>query len=246
MVDESEQPQQGVKRPLPPEGESLFAHTQSEWKYIRDWWLKGYSAESRPVALEGWIEQRRQEIFQGGLVDGRFDWSSDWLNAKSFHDYQIDQVNHLRTHLAGVKEHWSKWSESSTQHFSSVSLEALRSVLLLNGAAIIADLAVLTGQIDDPRSGAVFAAKITTLTSVVSMIMMATGHALLWDRMSYVLGRVRSAIIGTPRHRRVYAVGRYLGRHLDPVTRVANALIYGSIIVFAGSALVCALILAFS
>lgn len=245
MSEEATAPGRTPAIPLPPESESLFFHVQSEWKYIRHWWHRGYSAESKLVALESLIERRRQMIFHENDVDQNFDWRADWFNAHSFHDYQTDQVKHLRTHLEGVKSLWAKWSENSTLHFSSISLEALRSVLLINGAAIIAALAVLTGQIDAPRVSAITSAKITTVTSVVSMVLMATGHAILWDRMSSMAGRVRSAIIGTPRHRRVYAVSRYLRRHLDPVTKIANGLIYCSIIVFAASALVCSLILAF-
>lgn len=242
---EAAKPPRMASPPVPPDTDSLFAHTQSEWQFIRHWWQRGYAAESRLVALENWIEHRRVDIFVDFSVTSDFDWKTDWVNAKTFHDYQRDQVQHVRTHLDGVKQLWAQWSENTTTHFSNISLEALRSILLINGAAIIAALAVLTGQIDMPRSSAIISAKITTITSVISMIMVSTGHAILWDRISYMLGKVRNAVIGTPRHRRVYSVSRYLRRHLDPVTRISNALIYGSIVVFAASALLCAFILAF-
>lgn len=236
----------GTSIPAPPDAESLFVHTKAEWDYIRYWWKRGYAADSKLEALEALMEHRRRLIFVEQLVDGAFDWRTDWSRAKSWHDYQLDQVKHLRSHLEGVKQIWAAWTENSTTHFSNISLEALRSILLLNGAAIIAALAVLTGQISTPRASAILTAKITTITSVVSMIMMATGHAILWDRMSNMVGQVRNSIVGSPRHRRVYSVSRYLRRHLDPVSKWANGLIYGSIVVFAASAFVCALILAFT
>ena len=235
----------GASVPPPPDTDSLFVYTQAEWEYIRHWWKRGYAADSKLESLENLIEHRRRVIFVEKLVDKAFDWRTDWSRAKSWHDYQMDQVKHLRTHLEGVKQIWATWTENSTTHFSNISLEALRSIILLNGAAIIAALAVLTGQITTPRVSAILTAKITTVTSVVSMVMMATGHAILWDRMSNVVGQVRNSIVGSPRHRRVYSVGRYLRRHLNPITNWANGLIYGSIVVFAASALVCALILAF-
>ncbi|WP_127143247.1 hypothetical protein [Pelagibacterium montanilacus] len=231
--------------PLPPENESLFKHTQKEWDFILSWWKRGYAADSKLESLEALIDHRRRVIFVERNIDAKFDWHSDWINAKNLHDYHIDGIRNNGHHLAGVKNFWEKWTDTTTSHFSNISLEALRSTLLLNGAAIIASLSVLTGQIDTPRDSAILTAKITTITSVVSMIMMASGHAILWDRISKTIGQVRSSILGSPRHRRVYSVSRYLRRHLDPVTNWANALIYGSIVVFAGSAFACSIILAF-
>ncbi|MNV61458.1 hypothetical protein D3C71_1539670 [compost metagenome] len=140
---------------------------------------------------------------------------------------------------------WKEWHDQSAASLVQLSLEALRSMILVNGAAILACLTLLSGQIEKPNPSAILAAKIMLLCAILSMVMMAGGHFVSSARMLELTSRVRSALIGHIRHRKLYAIGRYTRRYLNPVVDRANALIYGSIVVFAFSAFVCTFILIF-
>ncbi|TPN54292.1 hypothetical protein FJ976_08740 [Mesorhizobium sp. B1-1-9] len=168
------------------------------------------------------------------------------MAAHNLHLWNLDLVRNHKQHVDDLKKMWFEWADRGYKYFGDLSLEALRSMVLINGAAIIAALAVLSGQISQPWHAAVLVAKITVFTSVVSLLMMGAGHSLLSLRMGDLLGTVRGILVGNAKHPKLYAVSRYLRRFMDPYIRLANALIYGSIVVFSLSALISACILMFS
>ncbi|ANN58682.1 hypothetical protein A9174_19320 [Mesorhizobium loti NZP2037] len=233
--------------PLPPEDISFRSYVDQEWKKIIRYWKKGWAADSTLSVLENFIEFNRVEIFEKKRIDPRpFDWERDWLLAHDIHAYNIDVVKNQRQHIDDLKKMWFEWSERSYSYFSDLSLEALRSMVLVNGAAVIAALAVLSGQIAQPWHAAVLVAKLTVFTSIVSLLMMAAGHALLFLRMNELVSRIRGVLVGNAKHHKLYAIGRYLRKFATPTAHLANVLIFGSIIVFGISAFFSALILLFS
>ncbi|MER9950318.1 hypothetical protein [Mesorhizobium sp. M0047] len=230
---------------LPPDEISFRKHVEDQWKGILSSWKRGWAADTTLDALENTIEFNRVKIFEEKQpLDPRlFDWELDWLQAKNVHSYNVDLVRNHKKHIDDLKVLWLEWSNRNYDYIREISIEALRSMVLVNGAAIIAALTVLSGQIDHPWSAAVLVAKLTVFTSVVSLLMIAAGHALLFQRVGDVTGRVRGVLIGNTKHHKLYAVGRYLRRYVDPQIGMANILIYGSIIVFGMSALICSFIL---
>lgn len=235
------------QRPLPPEDISFRGYVEKEWAKIIRFWKNGWADESRLSALEELIEIKRVEIFVAKETDARpFDWETDWLEANSIHDFNVDVVKNRKQHVDDLKKMWFEWTERSYTYFSDLSLEALRSMVLIDGAAIIAALAVLSGQITKPWYAAVLVAKLTIFTSVTSLLMMGVGHSMLFLRMNDVVGRVRGVLVGNTKHNKLYAIPRYIKRHGEPTMQLANLLIFGSIAVFGMSGFLSALILLFS
>ncbi|UCI32534.1 hypothetical protein [Mesorhizobium sp. B4-1-4] len=230
--------------PLPPSEISFRNHVEQEWERIIRFWKNGWADESRLSNLESLIEFERVKIFDNKMPDSRpFDWGTDWIQAKHVHDFNVDVVKNRKQHVDDVKKMWFEWTERSYTYFSDVSLEALKSMVLIDGAAIIAALTVLSGQIAQPWHAAVLVAKLTVFTSVVSLLMMGIGHSVLFLRMDELVSRVRSVLIGHTKHNKLYAIPRYLKRYGHPATQLANLLIFGSIAVFGISAFFSALIL---
>lgn len=229
--------------PLPPDEISIEAHVKREWDNVLRSWKSGWAPESNLTALESYIEFHRVRLFVEGWADGVYDWQHDWALAKYAHDINTDFVKNRRALNDDLKKMWFEWSERQYTFYGNVSLEALRSMVLINGAAILASLAVLSGQIVSPSHAAVIVSKATVFTSVISLLLMATGHSILFARVSDANSRIRGVLNGNPRHRRLYAISRYLRRYVDPVLEIANYCIYGSIGIFGLSALICSIIL---
>lgn len=237
---------QAIDLPLPPRERSIEGHVQQEWGRILASWRKGWAAESNLADLEHFIEFEQARIFERGEFTADFNWQLDWLRAKAVHDSNVDFVRNRRAHADDVKKMWIEWCDTNTKSMSELSLEALKSMVILDGAAILAALAVLSGQISTPTHAAQIASKCTILFSVVSLIMMAAGHSILFLRIGDLLVRVRSTLLGNANHAKLYAIGRYLQRHLNPLIDVANGLIFGSIIVFAMGSFIAAMVLVFA
>lgn len=210
-----------------------------------NFWRQGYHAETSIARLEAFLEHHRIEIFEKGADSDLYDWKADWIAASSYHDSQTDFVRNRRAFNDGLLVMWKEWHDQGSSSLVQLSLEALRSMILVNGAAILACLTLLSGQIEKPNPSAVLAAKLMLFSAILSMTMMAGGHLLGSIRMLEVTGRVRGALVGHIRHRKLYAIGRYLRRHLDPVIEKSNGLIYASIFVFAFSAFIASVIVIF-
>lgn len=228
---------------LPPMADSFEVYVQARWNEILSDWRRGWAADQKLIDLEQAIEFRRIKIFDRREVAEEYDWESDWHRARIVHATNIEFVTNRRKYIDDLRIMWTEWESRAHTHISGVSLEALRSMVLVNGAAIIAALAVLTGQVSAPPPIVITVAKVTVFSSVVSILMLATGHALLVDRIGNTSTRIRAIMVGNVRHSRLYAISRYLRRYLNPRIDLANALIYGSIAVFALSAFICALML---
>lgn len=234
-----------VVRPMPPEGSSIRASTERQWKHILSQWERGWHSESSVERLDVYLEHHRQRIFEDQTTGDEYDWEADWLDAASYHDRQQDFVQNRRAYNEGLHRMWTEWHDRSVGALQQLALETLRSMVLVNGAAILACLTILSGQIDKPNPSAVLAAKIMLFGAILSLGMTAGGHLVSSVRMIEITSRIRAVLVGHVRHRRLYSIIRYTRRYLDRSIDVSNAMIYTSIFVFAASATVCAVILGF-
>ncbi|WP_107339339.1 hypothetical protein [Agrobacterium pusense] len=232
-------------RPMPPEELSIRASTKKRWEHILSQWRRGWHSDSAVERLNNYLEYHRVRIFEEKNAGDEFDWEADWLDAVNYHDLQQDFVRNRRAYNEGLHKMWTEWHDRSVTALEQLALETLRSMVIVNGAAILACLTILSGQIDRPNPSAVLAAKIMLFGAIISLAMIAGGHLISSMRMIEVTSRIRAVLVGHVRHRRLYSIFRYTRRFLNPTIDTSNALIYGSIFVFAASAVVCAVILGF-
>lgn len=237
-------PAQPVQRPpLPPQELSLRAYVEDQWNRILIMWRRGWAASRALASLQQSIDAQRLEVFDPKFNDARYDWQQDWHQANNVHQYNLDYVSNRAQHIDELKKLWFDWSEKNYGFLANVSLEALRSMVLVNGAAIIAALTVLSGQITEPSQSALIVSKLTVFTSVLSLILMAIGHSVLFIKMDSATSYIRGRITGPMRHSKLFAVNRFLRRYLEKPLQIANGLIFGSIAVFGLSAFISAVIL---
>lgn len=232
-------------RGVPPDNVSIRASVELQWKGILELWKGGWHSESSVERLENYIEHHRVRIFDDKSAGDEYDWEADWIAAVNIHDRNSDFVRNRRTHNEDLKRMWFEWHERNANSLSDLSLEALRGMILINGATILACLTLLSGQINKPNPSAVLGARVMLICSIISLFMMAAGHLIGYIRAADVGSKVRGVLVGHTRHSRLYAINRYLRRNLNPVLDLSNGLIYGSIFVFAASALIAAIILTF-
>lgn len=230
----------------PPEELSIYENVKKRWDEILGLWRKGWAAESKVERLEDYIEYHRVKIFEEKTVNSLYDWESDWLRAVSYHDHQHDFVLNRKKFNEDLKQFWGEWHERSIANMNQLAFEALRGMILVNGATILACLTLLSGQIENPVPSAVLAAKVMVFSAILSLLLMVLGHTLAFARIDEVEGKVHGVLVGIAKHGKLYAISRYLRRYLDPIIKISSALIYGSIFVFAFSAFVSTLILIFS
>ncbi len=126
---------------------------------------------------------------------------------------------------------------------TQISLETLRAMVLVNGAAIIASVSILSGLDDTSPTSMLYVTKLTIFSCSISLVMLSIGHAINFEISTDCAARVRGTLVGNPRHSKLYAIGRYLERYMEPKQKIAAYFIYGSIIVFGFNALISSLIL---
>ncbi|MBP1849713.1 hypothetical protein [Rhizobium halophytocola] len=234
------------KKIAPPEELSTVATVKAEWARIIKNWQSGWHEETGILGLENYVESERLQLEKRKVESAEFDWDEDWIEAKLFHDRQMDFVRNRRALNEGLVTMWREWYEQRTGAMIQLSLEALRSMILLNGAAILASLTLLSGQIAAPTQSAVLAAKVMLLFSILSILINGSGHLLGAITMNEVTSRIRGVFVGHIRHAKLYAISRYLRRHLEPRVKVANGLIYSSIFIFAVGAAASGVIIVFN
>ena len=126
------------KVPLPPKELSVYEKTKNLWNDIIGQWEKGWHAETQVERVDQLIEHHRVEIFEKKAMDQHYDWETDWLNAFSLHNIKRDFVLNRRAHNDALKALWLEWYQETTNGLRSLSLEALRGMILVDGAAILA------------------------------------------------------------------------------------------------------------
>lgn len=156
-------------------------------------------------------------------------------------------INHYRNvnnHNEEVKKYWMNWTNEVGGYARSCAIEGFKSLLIVNGATIIASLGALSGEYIAKTDCVIIAAKISLLTGIIGLSLAGIGQA----RIIYVLGnffpKVRANLL-RKRRRRLYAIGRYLERFFDPKINFAEYIMYSSLVVFILGAIVSGLILVF-
>lgn len=232
--------------PLPPDDISVYRFVKDQWDGIFNLWKKGYAADQQLSALIESIESHRENIFDRKLKGNDYNWEWDWFRANAIHQSNLDFVANRKKHNEDLKQLWLEWHSEVKSHGLQIAIESLRAMVLVNGAAIIAAIAVLSGEIPKPQQAIIWVSKSTILSSSISIIMLAAGHAWTFEITNRMGNKVRGVLVGHPRHSKLYAISRYLRRFMDSKLRWATLLIYGAIAIFGLNALFAAIFLVLS
>jgi hypothetical protein len=215
----------------PPESQSLAKYVRHEWARIIRQWEHGWPSETSISDLEQTIRQRAEDIDDGTLPD-QFDWRRDYDVAGIVHRSNVDFVAWRRAYNETLSEQWLAWARDNSKYLSEISLEGLRSMILIHGAAVIAALGVISGQVGAPNQQLALAAKVMVTFSLCGLFATAIGFMIIFAYGSEATWSVRWKMVRPIRHRRLYAMGRYIRVYFGRKARFGNYFAYGSILMF--------------
>ncbi|MBO6508300.1 MAG: hypothetical protein JJ979_07435 [Roseibium sp.] len=222
-----------AKLSLPPDDKSLRKEFERRWKRIIEYWEGGYALEQEVIKLEDDLEFERQSIFENNEKDDEFDWRLDWLNAKRWHEYQLDFVNNRKLEIENLAQFWSSHFNNLQAVGSMVRAEAFKGLLIVNGAAMLTAIAVISGEVEGASFYVKLAAKFILFCSGLSLLSMAVGYGLLHHLAEGVSAEFRRYTLRPFQHSKVKGIDDELREFLGIKPLIINILIYGSVVLFA-------------
>jgi hypothetical protein len=194
-------------------------------------WEHGFPAETAIRNLEEALLNRERLIGAGKMPVG-FDWEGDMFAARQLHLVNLDQLGWIRARYEGVVKLWSDWAKAQRAFGDEIGIEGLRSMVILNGAAVLAALAVISGQIASPGATVVLAAKVMVTFALAGLVSTAVGYAILhWVTLETEMA-VTQRLVGPSRYRRLRGLSRYLRRYYRGPMKAGNVLALGAIGLF--------------
>jgi hypothetical protein len=172
-----------------------------------------------------------------GELRAEFDWATDLRHARLLHAMRTDYAKWLDAHRLGIRDMWAEHGRAVRDYLSSVSIEGFKAIILIQGATALASLAVLSGQVESVTWQIKLAGKIGLIGAIAGILVAATGQLVIFHFSSHALGKVHGVTSETVRLRRLYAISRYWKRFISIRIELGNLLIYGSILIFALTAM---------
>lgn len=231
------------KLPRPNKEGSIEEFFRSQWDVIIDDWKRGWMTETSFQFLEDHLEFERQRVFVDKTKVGNFDWEKDWLAANELHNRNIDFIENQKKYFNDLRDFWSEWQQKVYAENSTLRAESFKAMVLVTGAGIVAGISILTNDNTTMPIIVVWVAKCTILTSAISVIMTALGHALADHYDTTAAATVRALLVGHTKQKRLTAFSRFMRRYISPKIDIAQKLTYGAIILFGINALVSAFML---
>lgn len=232
--------------PKPPKDQSIHEFFKSQWDVVISDWQRGWVDDETYGFLIEHLESERKAVFLDKTKDPKFNWEDDWLDAEAFHTQKITYVNNRKKYIEDIKVFWNEWYQNTIQDNSTLRVESLRAMVLVNGAAIIACFTVISGGVSNFPQITIYVAKWTILVSAISLILTAIGHAVSAEYNILAAGKVKSALIGHTNHKKLYSLSRYIQRFYQKPIRISQYCVYGAIILFGANAFVSACALMFA
>lgn len=228
--------------PLPPPHLSATEHVNREWRAVIEDSKRGHPQSGRIAAIDFYLATRKDHLDSGKLRTD-LDWTTDWNVANGMYHFHRDQAAWWQVHREKIEAFWLEHVQENASYLNSVALAGLKTIFLVHGALALASLAVLSGQVADPRWSVLIAARIALVAALVGLGMASIGQVLLFHFMSQEIVQVRSVLGARRRLRRLYALGRYIAKYYHPRYMWVNGLIYGSVLVFIAGAALAAIVL---
>lgn len=178
--------------------------------------------------IETTIQSRDAEINAGNL-DSSYDWKFDLDIARFNHAFNLDWRGYHEETRNRYKRYWEKNVEQQRAFVKEVSLNGLRTILIVHGAVALGCLNVLGNAESIPSL--LLAAKFGLLFSLVGIFLVGSGQLIAVLRMGRIAGRIDGWIATRIKWKRLIAIGRYTRRFMA-ILRYADWAIYASLLWF--------------
>jgi len=218
---------------------ALEKWTTDQWKTIYASWESGYTLDTQVDRISRNLADRKAALSHGGMPPG-FDWQLDLIKAELIHESYIDRVRNRRAYNDTLDARWQDWLKVGREYLTGISLEGLRSIVLIHGATILATLTVVSGQIAAPAPHVMIAAKTMFSFSVVGLAVGVAGYSLIYAILDQAVNSIDPRLIRPMKHERYRSLYRYRTRFFARKAKLPEFLIYASIGAFIiGSILSC-------
>lgn len=216
----------------PPEDQSLFHYVENTWEIILRNWAKGYNLEQELQNLIDCIEERKERLEKGDLKEGEYDWDEDYRRALNHHEVQLDYVKNKRAYIEDIAKFWRGHFTYLTEQSSKILVEAFKAIVILNGAALIAAISFVSGQISDPELHVQLAAKMILVFCFLSLISACIGFSLLHSMSHGLSNEYKGRTFKPYVHKTLEEMGDDIEAYIGVRGLLVNIFIYGSIILF--------------
>ncbi|MEO9530574.1 hypothetical protein [Roseibium sp.] len=217
---------------LPPDDQSLHHYVKNTWEVILKNWENGYSLEQDLQNMINYIEERRDGLNADKFDCRELDWEEDYVRAIDYHEKKLDYVENRRAYVEDVAKFWREHFTYLTEQSSKILVEAFKAIVLLNGAALIAAISFVSGQISNPEFHVQLAAKMILIFCFVSLVFACIGFSLLHSISHGISNEYKGRTFRPYVHAKIESIGDEVERYLSARGLFVNFFIYGSIILF--------------
>jgi hypothetical protein len=215
----------------------------AEWdRALRDW-KSGAVLRPNVDYAQLFLDNRRQGV-QAGNFNPEYDWASDLFEAEAAHKHNLQYVEAITSYNEALEKRWDDELARRKAYIGDISLEALRSLVLVNGAAILGALALISSS--SVPSTLDVAAKILVGFCVVSLLAGVSGYLTIFLYVDSGTVNIEKFLIRPIKHKRLNSLFRYNRRYFWPGQWLGNVLVYASIGCFAVGAGISAVVLIFT
>jgi len=173
--------------------------------------------------------RERELLISSGKLDPSYDWNGDLRVAQTAYKVAIDWLPQHRNIREGYLVYWRNRTERAAETLTKISLEGLKTILVLHGAVALGALNILTDKEAVPLN--LLAAKCALAFSLVGIIMLGLGQIIVVRAVSSMNDRIAGEISTIVHWKKLSAIGRYWRRGYKLI-QFADYLIYGSIFWF--------------
>lgn len=217
----------------PPENLSLFHHVKNTWARLQENWENGYALDQELNVLSNYIESERVEIFDKKSKSKNYDWEDDYIDAVQYHESKLDFVNNMNKYIDEITKYWREYFTNLVDISNRVSIEALKAIIILNGAAMIAAITILSGEVAGASFEVKVAAKFILVFCFVSLVSVSVGYALMHRLALELSNEFKGRAFKPLNHKKLFNISEDMDRYIGIKGIVIDVLIYGSIVLFA-------------
>lgn len=217
----------GPHNPPPPPEISFFTFVVNEWEAFRPDVMNGRDVSHRVSLIERRLASGRAAQAAGKLANG-WNWERDLTLAEDHHALLRRGRDAMEASNATGAQIWRDLAKRQSDLSTAMTVSGVNLIFAGHGAAAIAALNALVSERGEKFQAAMIC---MIIGGLIGLVLIAAGKIVVIEWLAHASNKTSSKL-AFPNPRRVEAIGKYLERVSKRPAKVAELLIYGSIIWF--------------